>query len=343
MPSQTGELIDVYQAATQMTDEVNSGQTYPFTINTLLDQARSEPEGYYGAFVANMHGDGGAASDVKQAQIVAVGAGAQRPGRERRADARLARWPQQLVIRIAGVGRNGRCPSRSRTAPGANGLRGMVPTFAPVRSSRSRGTEIRFAFTLDTIKGVTYAFFDATTGDYVAIYLPDTTVPVISGVSATGQGATAALVTWDTDEGATTRVDYGTSAASLNQNATDNTLVLEHALTLNDLTPNTTYHYRVTSVDFFGNASTFPAPPARRSRFATPPLLQSFLDTTVADFSAGTPDAGALVAQTDDGEVILKPTDGSGVLRNDAAGRLVDRHLWNGSGMSRSPTGSRRP
>ena len=32
-----GTLIDVYQAATQMTDE--SDQTYPYTINTLLDNA----------------------------------------------------------------------------------------------------------------------------------------------------------------------------------------------------------------------------------------------------------------------------------------------------------------
>ena len=32
-----GTMIDVYQATTQMTDE--SGQTYPFTINTLLDRA----------------------------------------------------------------------------------------------------------------------------------------------------------------------------------------------------------------------------------------------------------------------------------------------------------------
>ena len=49
-----GTMIDVYQAATQMTDE--SGQTYPFTINTLLDKALG-PEGYYGAFTANLHTD----------------------------------------------------------------------------------------------------------------------------------------------------------------------------------------------------------------------------------------------------------------------------------------------
>ena len=49
-----GTLIDVYQAATQMTDE--SGQTYPFTIDTLLDRALGA-EGYYGAYTINAHTD----------------------------------------------------------------------------------------------------------------------------------------------------------------------------------------------------------------------------------------------------------------------------------------------
>ena len=52
LPRSDGTLIDVYQAATQMTDE--SGQTYPYTINTLLDNAIGTT-GYYGAFTANMH------------------------------------------------------------------------------------------------------------------------------------------------------------------------------------------------------------------------------------------------------------------------------------------------
>ena len=47
-----GTMIDVYQATTQMTDE--SEQSYPSTIDTLLDNALG-PEGYYGAFTANMH------------------------------------------------------------------------------------------------------------------------------------------------------------------------------------------------------------------------------------------------------------------------------------------------
>ena len=56
-----GTMIDVYQAATQMTDE--SGQTYPFTIDTLLDRALG-PEGYYGVFTANMHTDNATSAGV---------------------------------------------------------------------------------------------------------------------------------------------------------------------------------------------------------------------------------------------------------------------------------------
>ena len=56
-----GTLIDVYQATTQMTDE--SGQTYPFTIDTLLDRAIG-PEGYYGAFTVNAHTDEAASSRI---------------------------------------------------------------------------------------------------------------------------------------------------------------------------------------------------------------------------------------------------------------------------------------
>ena len=49
-----GTMIDVYQAATQMTDE--SAQSFPATVDTLLDRAIG-PEGYYGVFTANMHTD----------------------------------------------------------------------------------------------------------------------------------------------------------------------------------------------------------------------------------------------------------------------------------------------
>ncbi len=49
-----GTLIDVYQAVTQLTDE--SGQTYPFTVDTLLDRAVG-PEEQYGVYTVNAHTD----------------------------------------------------------------------------------------------------------------------------------------------------------------------------------------------------------------------------------------------------------------------------------------------
>ena len=49
-----GSLIDVYQAATQLTDE--SGIDIAAHITALLDGALG-PEGYYGVFTANMHTD----------------------------------------------------------------------------------------------------------------------------------------------------------------------------------------------------------------------------------------------------------------------------------------------
>jgi len=61
-----GTMIDVYQATTQMTDE--SGQSYPFTIDTLLDRALGT-QGYYGVFTANMHTD--SASSAGSDAIVA--------------------------------------------------------------------------------------------------------------------------------------------------------------------------------------------------------------------------------------------------------------------------------
>ena len=49
-----GTMIDVYQVASQMTDE--SGQTFPFTADALLNNALGA-KGYYGALTANIHTD----------------------------------------------------------------------------------------------------------------------------------------------------------------------------------------------------------------------------------------------------------------------------------------------
>src|SRR5262249_34418013 len=160
-----GTLIDVYQAATQMTDE--SGQTYPLTIDTLLDRALG-PEGYYGVFTANMHSDSaeseGADAIVNSALTrgVPVVSGRQMlawlDGRNGASFGAIAWSLDTLRFAVAG-------------ASGVNGLRAMLPTHSArgVLGSITRdGSPV--AFTSETIKGIEYAVFPATAGQYAARY-----------------------------------------------------------------------------------------------------------------------------------------------------------------------------
>ena len=77
---------------------------------------------------------------------------------------------------------------------------------------------------------------------------------MISGVSVSPT-ATTATVSWTTNVGASSRVDYGLTPA-YGANISDSTLVTSHSLTLTSLTCNTTFHYQITSVSSAGSAST---------------------------------------------------------------------------------------
>ena len=79
-----------------------------------------------------------------------------------------------------------------------------------------------------------------------------------------------ATVTWTTDEPATSRVDYGTSAGSLTSFVSDGTLTTSHSVELTGLSPDTTYHFRVTSTDAVPNTTISPNPPAAPATFTTP-------------------------------------------------------------------------
>ena len=83
---------------------------------------------------------------------------------------------------------------------------------------------------------------------------PDTEAPVITNIQASGISQTEATITWDTDEDATSRVEYGTTssygALSAVDGSADNT---SHSVTLTGLTAGTTYHFRVLSSDADSN------------------------------------------------------------------------------------------
>ncbi|MFD9124963.1 Ig-like domain-containing protein [Kitasatospora sp. NPDC059571] len=182
-----GSVIDEYQATTQLTDE--SGQSYPASINTLLDNAVGT-KGYYAAIGANIHTDfaASAASDAviaaAKARGVPVVSGRQMltwlDGRNGSAFSKMAWTGSTLTFDITG---------------GANGLRAMVPVNAAsgtVTGISRAGQSLPYR--IETVKGVAYAFFDGTAGSYTVTYGQDTTAPTVTGTTPTA-GATGVAAT----------------------------------------------------------------------------------------------------------------------------------------------------
>jgi hypothetical protein len=161
-----GAMIDVYQAVTQMTDE--SGQTYPFNIDTLLDRATG-PLGYYGVFTANMHTD-----SEESAGADAIVASAQTRGVPIVSARQMLTWLSDCRNGSAfGLDCVHHQPSRLTiaVASGATGLRAMVlEDVGPVRrvSTITRNGPGHL-FALQTIKGMQYAVFDALPGTYQVV------------------------------------------------------------------------------------------------------------------------------------------------------------------------------
>ncbi len=83
----------------------------------------------------------------------------------------------------------------------------------------------------------------------------DTVGPVISTPSSGIPTSTGTTITWTTDEGATSKIDYGRSGnfGSVSENLASFTTSHSHALT--GLTQSAIYFYRVINVDTSGNAS----------------------------------------------------------------------------------------
>ena len=158
--STDGTLIDVYQAVTQMTDE--SGQTYPFTIDELLDKAIGS-EGYYGAFTANMHNDSVTSTDANE-----IVYSAQDRGIPVISARQMLEWLDgRNSSTFSGITWNGTTLSFTiSSAQGANGLVAMVPipTGYSVSSITRNGSPV--AYDIATIKGIQYAIFYGNSGSY---------------------------------------------------------------------------------------------------------------------------------------------------------------------------------
>jgi hypothetical protein len=159
-----GSIIDVYQAATHLVNE--NGVTYPAGINSMLDKALG-PEGYYGVF--GTHYD---YSDAFDTQLL-------NSAKARNVSLISA---QQLLTWLDGRNSssfgnptwNGAQLAFSITVGlGANNLFAMIPNQTPggqLSSLTINGSPV--SFTVQTIKGRSYAVFRAANGNAVATYAP---------------------------------------------------------------------------------------------------------------------------------------------------------------------------
>jgi hypothetical protein len=160
-----GSLVDVYQAATQMTDE--SDQTYPFTVDTLLSNALGNLE-YYGVFTVNMHNDWpkseGANAVISSAlsRHVPIVTAAQMlkwlDGRNASAFQNLFWDGERLEFTIA-------------VGTGGNGIQALLPmtsSSGKLVNLSLNGVDIKRE--IRTIAGLTYAAFPAAPGKFVATY-----------------------------------------------------------------------------------------------------------------------------------------------------------------------------
>ena len=164
-----GALIDVYQAATQITDEL-SGDPWPYVpthIRALLDRALG-PEGFYAVVTTNMHTDAANHAGANAILVAAAERGVPVVSAEQLLDWLDGRNGSSFQNMSFAAGRLQFTIGR---AAGARGLEAMVPLsggggglLGLTRDGAPVATSLR------TVKGIDYAVFDAAPGAYVASY-----------------------------------------------------------------------------------------------------------------------------------------------------------------------------
>ncbi|NOY83379.1 MAG: hypothetical protein GXO96_00900, partial [Nitrospirae bacterium] len=120
-------------------------------------------------------------------------------------------------------------------------------------SSLSSGTTYHYRVISSDAEGNT-----ATSGNFTftTTAAPDVVPPVISNTEASNTNPTGTVITWSTDEAASSLVQYGTTTSYGSDSVLNSTPLTSHSRTLSELDSNTTYQYRVVSSDAAGNTAT---------------------------------------------------------------------------------------
>ena len=132
------------------------------------------------------------------------------------------------------------------------------PTIYDVTLNFQNGAALAGGLAYDAVNRKVYVAAVSTDGAMPMIHVfqvasapTDTTAPVITSVLSCVEGEASASITWYTDESSDSRVEYGTTPSYGSTQVGSGTLV--HSVDLSNLTPATTYNYRVKSKDAAGN------------------------------------------------------------------------------------------
>ena len=139
---------------------------------------------------------------------------------------------------------------------------------------------------------------------------PDSREPIISNVRVRDITEGSAVVTWHTDELATTCITYGVQYSGSETTIEDPTLTTMHRVTLTGLAANTTYVFHIASTDAAGNTHEYPArafttsPPGGTGGFA--PILNGIGSRRVYE---GERLRFTVTADDQDGDVLVYSAD----------------------------------
>jgi peroxiredoxin len=147
------------------------------------------------------------------------------------------------------------------------------------------------AFSTGWLEGPLNAIQESVAGIQWLNWLPigpkDTTPPTIQNVSVSNITMTGAVITWQTDEPATSQVMICDPGGGCTWTELDENLVTNHSTSISDLKPNTAYHFTATSTDAKENQAIAEGDFTTSAQAGTTTLTISVINTSqITDSSA---------------------------------------------------------
>jgi peroxiredoxin len=144
-------------------------------------------------------------------------------------------------------------------------------------------------------------------GELTTLATADKTAPTISGLSVSYITESSAIITWHTNEPATSQIKYSKSEEAVSTTPLDSNLITDHSITLTKLDSGTTYNFTIMSKDAAGNEATSAA--SQTFTTLTPIPIGSKVGNRAPDFT-------------------LKNLDGQNVTLSSFRGKIVVVNFW---------------